>query len=103
MFIIDRSASASKTLFKIVKQLLKEFISELDVDIGPISTQSRVGIITYGSSVNVELDLFYSGRMGQFGTLMAISGTLTVCSSLSIYLSMKHFFRRLYLNPNVGS
>ena len=72
IFVIDGSDSIDENSFNHGKNFVTDFISGLDV--GPNPSQSRVGVITYGNDVTVDMDFRKSGRIGLESTQASIGG-----------------------------
>ena len=74
IFVIDSSKSVNLIpgAFNDAKKFVLDIISNFDI--GPNPTQSRVGIIIYGTEASVRLDLRKSGQIGGDGVKTWIQG-----------------------------
>ena len=74
IFVIDSSKSVNQIpgAFNDAKKFVLDIISNFDI--GPNPTQSRVGIIIYGTEASVRLDLRKSGQIGGDGVKTWIQG-----------------------------
>ena len=70
VFVIDGSTSIGEKSFVLGKNFIADYISEFQI----APTATRVGVITFGTNVTVNLELQDSGVIGLDKTVAKIKG-----------------------------
>ena len=70
VFLVDGSTSIGEKSFALGTNFIADFIAPLNIE----PTGTRVGVITFGTNVTVNLELTDSGSIGRDKTVGRIKG-----------------------------